>query len=119
MEKRINEKLVLFVALVLTSILVMISRAYACNHYSEWDDTCMLCEQREYLMDECYYEFVRSGREGDHFMINPTDTGFRMKSVDTKYDFDFFFDMVHNEVYGQNEGEVVKGESWYWWEELN
>ena len=117
MERRLNEKLVLFVAAVLTGILVMIGRAYACDHYSEWDDACMLCEQRQYLMNEMYYDCVRYGKEEGHFMITPTNTGFSMRSIDTIDGFYLFADMVHNKAFGQYGHEIIDPQDWYWWED--
>ena len=112
-----NQKIVAIIAIVATIILVFAGRAFACDHYSEWDDTCMLCTQRDYVMNYNYYELVRFGKEECHFMITPTNEGFRMRSIDTREDFDFFFDMVHNEACGEIEGELIKTQTWYWWED--
>lgn len=117
-----NQKRVAIIAIVLTIILVFAGRAFACdkwtcNHYSEWDDCCMLCSQRDYLMNYDYYELVKFGKEECHFMITPTNEGFRMKSTDNRMDFDFFFDMVHNEACGQIDGELVRPQEWLWWDD--
>ena len=50
-------------------------------------------------------------------MITPTNEGFRMKSTDNRMDFDFFFDMVHNEACGQIDGELVRPQEWLWWDD--
>lgn len=112
-----REKALVFAAIVITTILVIVSRAFACDHYSEWD-ICMLCDQRAYLMDNNYYEFVKFGKEECHFMITPTNEGFRMKSIDSRRDFDLFLDMVHNEGCGQVDGELIRPQDWFWWESL-
>ena len=119
-----NQKRVAIIAIVLTIILVFAGRAFACdtsnwtcNHWSDFDDTCVICTQRDYVLKDNYYELVKFGREECHLMITPTNEGFRMKSTDRRMDFDVFFDMVHNEACGQMEGELIKSQEWIWWED--